>query len=116
MRALTGGIEHLWACESQLDRSLHQLRRSRRKQRMAPLKSLRAKRAADERTNDAHVFLRQTEGVGNDSLQLLDPARALANQQPIHPFPLRSRRDCLDRIVVFDRRRIDNVDLVRRSR
>ena len=85
MRALTGGIEHLWACESQLDRSLHQLRRSRRKQRMALLKSLRAKRAADERTNDAHVFL-QTEGVGNDSLQLLDPARALANQQPINRF------------------------------
>jgi len=82
---------------------------------MALLKSLRAKRAADERTNDAHVFL-QTEGVGNDSLQLLDPARALANQQPINRFPLRSRRDCLDRIVVFDRRRIDNVDLVRRSR
>src|SRR5437660_9793239 len=77
---LAGGIEHLRTRKSQLDGSLYELRRSRRKQCMAPLKSLRAKRAADERTNDPHVLLWHAECVRNDSLQLFDPARALVNE------------------------------------
>ena len=114
--ALPSRIEHLWTRECQLHRLLHQLRRRCCKQRMAPLKSFRTKRPADEGTNDAHIFLWQTEGVGNDSLQLFDPARGLVNEQPIRRLPFPSSRICLNRIVIFDRRRINNVDLVRRSR
>src|SRR6266699_5788546 len=114
--ALAGGIEHLRTAESQLHRSLYLFRRRRGEQRVAPLKSLRAEGATYEWTNDAHIFLWQTEGVGNDSLQLFDPACALMNEQPIGRLPFARSRICLDRIVVFDRRGINNVDLVRRSR
>src|SRR6266566_7321038 len=114
--ALAGGIEHLRTGKSQLHRSLDLFRRRRGEQRVAPLKSLRAKGATYEWTNDAHIFLWQTEGVGNDSLQLFDPARALVNEHPVRRLPFRSSRICLDRVVIFDRRRIYKVDLVRRSR
>ena len=83
---------------------------------MTPLKSLGAEGATYEWTNDTHIFLWQSEAVGNDSLQLFDPARALVNEQPVRRFPFRGSRICLDRIVIFDRRRIYKVDLVRRSR
>src|SRR6266481_6292066 len=114
--ALAGGIEHLRTGDSQLHRSLDLFRRRRGEQRVAPLKSLRAERDTYEWTKDAHIFLWQTKGVGNDSLQLFDPARALVNEQPIWRLPFRSSRICLDRVVIFDRRRIYKVDLVRRSR
>src|SRR6266567_9226923 len=110
------GIEHLRTAESQLHRSLDLFRRRRGEQRVAPLKSLRAEGATYEWTNDAHIFLWQTEGVGNDSLQLFDPPRALVNEQPVRRLPFRSSRICLDRVVIFDRCRIYKVDLVRRSR
>ena len=83
---------------------------------MAPLKSFRSKGAADKWTDDAHMVLLQTKGIGNDSLQLFDPARALVNEQMIRCLPFRCCRICLDWIVIFDRRGINNVDLVRGCR
>ena len=79
---------------------------------MAPLKSFRSKGAPDEWTNDAHMVLLQTKGIGNDSLQLFDPARALVNEQMIRRLPFRCCRVCLYWIVIFDRRGINDVDLV----
>src|SRR5882757_11096055 len=114
--ALAGGIKHLRTGESQLHRPLDLFRRRRGEQRVTPLKSLRAEGATYEWTKDAHISLWQTEGIGNDSLQLLDPARALVNEHAIRRLPFRSSRICLDRVVIFDRRRIYQVDLVRRSR
>src|SRR6476646_10321112 len=81
--ALAGGIEHLWPSESQLHRSLHQFCRRSGEQSMTPLECLRPEGAANERTDDSHIFLWQIERVGNDSLQLFDPAGALVNEQPI---------------------------------
>src|SRR6266699_3410420 len=114
--ALAGGIEHLRTRESQLHRWLDLFRRRRGEQRVAPLKSLGTEGATYEWTNDAHIFLWETEGVGNDSLQLFDPACAFVNEHSVRRLPFRSSRICLDRVVIFDRRRIYKVDLVRRSR
>src|SRR3954471_11740680 len=89
-RALAGGIEHLWPSESQFHRSLHQLCRRSGEQRVTPLESLRPEGAAKKRTDDLNIFLRQTERVGNDSLQLFDAARAFVNEQAVCGFPFAS--------------------------
>src|SRR5215211_6859091 len=89
-RALAGRIEHLRTSESQLHRSLDLFCRRSGEQRVTPLESLRPEGAAYERTNDAYIFLRQTEGVRNDSLQLFDAARALVNEQPVRRLPFAS--------------------------
>src|SRR3954454_3802674 len=102
--ALAGGIEHLRTGESQLHWSLHPLRRRGGEQGVTPLKCFRAESTTYERANNANIFLRQTESVGNDSLQLFNPACALVNEQPVCCLPFASSRISLDRIVILDRR------------
>ena len=62
--------------------------------------------------NDPHIFARQAECVRDNPLQLFDPARALVNEQTVRCLPLHGRRIGLDRIMIFDRRGINDVDLV----
>src|SRR6266403_4136495 len=112
-RALPGRIEHLRPREREFYRSLHELRGRGREQGVAPLKSLGAKRAANKWTDDAHIFSWQAERIGHDSLELFDPARRFVNEQAIWCFPFCGGRISLDRIMVFDRCGIDDVDLVR---
>src|SRR5438132_14423980 len=79
---------------------------------MTPLKSFRAERAADERTNNAHVFPWKTKSIRDDFLELFDPARALVNEQTVRRLPFHGRRISLNWIMIFDRRGINDVDLV----
>ena len=115
-RALTGGIKHLRSRERQFHRSLHQFRCCSCEHGMAPLESFRAKCATDEWANNMHIFARQTEDIRDDSLQLFDPAGRFMNKQAIRRLPFCRGRICLDRIVIFDWRGIDNINLVRSSR
>ena len=56
--ALAGRVEHLWSREGEFHGSLHELRGRGGEQSVAPLKSFRAKCAADEWTDNAHIFAR----------------------------------------------------------
>src|SRR5204862_2675612 len=83
-----------------------------RQKRLAPRKTFRTERTADTRADDPNVFGRQTEARRKEALKLFDPAGALVNEQPVVPFPFRSRRISLDRVVIFDRRRIGRINLM----
>ena len=102
----------MWTREREFHRPLDKPGRRSRQKRVAPLKTFRAECAADERADDPNVFGRQTETRRKDALKLFDAAGALVHEQPIGRFPLRRRRIGLDRVVIFDRRRIGRIDLM----
>ena len=110
-RAMAGADKHIPARDVQLYRNAGDFRAHGRKQDMHPQGAFAAERAANERTDDPHIFELEPETARDNILHALHKLGRIVQRQLLVAFPMRDGPRHLDRVMRFRRRDVGLLDL-----
>ena len=88
---MAGADEHVSSRHVQFHRNAGRFRANRRDKNVRPDRALASKRAADERTNHAHIVERQIPGLRQNALDAFHKLRRVVKREFVVRFP---GRDC----------------------